>query len=64
MKETYDIIIEKLKRDKLEFERDIKEVIDDVENNELSKIYYERASGKKVYCDELIEFFTEVRDNL
>ena len=31
MKETYDIIIEKLERDKLSFDRDIADLIDNVE---------------------------------
>lgn len=64
MEETYDIIIEKLERDKLGFDRDIASVIDEVEYNIISKIQYGRAKAKRDYCMDLIEFFKEVRDNL
>ena len=64
MKETYDIIIEKLERDKLGFDRDITSVIDEVEYDSISKIQYDRAKAKRDYCMDLIEFFKEVRDNL
>ena len=64
MKETYDIIIEKLERDKLSFDRDIAIVIDEVEYDSISKIQYDRAKAKRDYCMDLIEFFKEVRDNL
>lgn len=64
MKETYDIIIEKLERDKLGFDRDISSVIDEVEYDSVSKIQYDRAKGKRDYCMDLIEFFKEVRSNL
>lgn len=64
MKETYDIIIEKLERDKLSFERDIASVVDEVEYDSISKIQYDRAKAKRDYCMDLIEFFKEVRDNL
>ena len=64
MKETYDIIIEKLEQDKLSFDREISEVIDCVEYNSISKIQYDRAKAKRDYCMDLIEFFKEVRNNL
>lgn len=64
MKETYDIIINKLERDKQIFSEDIKYYIDDVEYDSMAKICYERAKAKKDYCMDLIEFFKEVRDNL
>lgn len=64
MKETYDIIIEKLERDKLSFDRDIASVIDEVEYDSISKIQYDRAKAKRDYCMDLIEFFKEVKDNL
>ena len=64
MKETYDIIIEKLERDKLSFDRDIASVIDEVEYDSISKIQYDRAKAKRDYCMDLIEFFKQVRDNL
>lgn len=64
MKETYNIIIEKLERDKLSFDRDIASVIDEVEYDSISKIQYDRAKAKRDYCMDLIEFFKEVRDNL
>lgn len=64
MKETYDIIINKLERDKQIFSEDIKYYIDDVEYDNMAKTCYERAKAKKDYCMDLIEFFKEVRDNL
>ena len=64
MKETYDIIIEKLERDKISFDREISEVIESVEYDSISKIQYDRAKAKRDYCMDLIEFFKEVKDNL
>ena len=64
MKETYDIIIEKLEQDKLSFDREISEIIESVEYDSISKIQYDRVKAKRVYCMELIEFFNEVRNNL
>ena len=64
MKETYDIIIEKLEQDKLSFDREISEVIDCVEYDSISKIQYDRAKAKRDYCMDLIEFFKELRSNL
>lgn len=64
MKETYDIIINKLERDKQRFSEDIKYYIDDVEIDEMARICYNRAKAKKDYCMDLIEFFKEVRDNI
>ena len=64
MKETYDIIINKLERDKQIFSEDIKYYIDDVEYDSMAKTCYERAKAKKDYCMDLIEFFKEVRNNL
>ena len=43
MKETYDIIIEKLEQDKLLFDREISEVIESVEYDSIYKIQYDRA---------------------
>ena len=64
MKETCDIIIEKLEQDKLSFDREISEVIDYVEYDSISKIQYDRAKAKTDYRMDLIEFFKEVRSNL
>lgn len=64
MKETYDIIIEKLEKDKLSFDREISEVIESVEYDSISKIQYDRTKAKRDYCMDLIEFFKEVRINL
>ena len=64
MKESYDIIIEKLEQDKLSFDREISEVIESVEYDSISKIQYDRAKAKRDYCMGLIEFFKEVRSNL
>ena len=64
MIKMYDIIIEKLERDKLSFDRDISSVIDEVEYDSVSKIQYDRAKAKRDYCMDLIEFFKEVKDNL
>lgn len=64
MKESYDIIIEKLERDKLSFDREIAEQVDYVDFDSVAKLKYDRAKGKRDYCLDLIEFFKEVRDNL
>lgn len=64
MRESYDIIIRKLERDKELFDREIKDVIDLVDTNEYAKVTYYKAKGKKDYCDILIEFFKEIRNSL
>ena len=64
MKESYDIIIEKLEQDKLSFDREILEVIESVEYDSISKIQYDRAKAKRDYCMDLIEFYKEDRSNL
>lgn len=64
MKESYDIIISKLERDKQRFSEDIKYYIDDVDTSDMAKVGYDRAKAKKDYCMDLIEFFKEVRNNL
>ena len=64
MKESYDIIIEKLEQDKLSFDREISEVIDFVEYDSIAKLSYDRAKAKRDYCMDLIEFCKEVRNNL
>ena len=64
MKETYNIIIEKLEQDKLSFDREISEVIDFVEYDSIAKLSYDRAKAKRDYCMDLIELFKEVRSNL
>lgn len=56
MKESYDIIIEKLEKDKLSFDREISEVIESVEYDSISKIQYDRAKAKRDYCMDLIEY--------
>ena len=56
MKETYDIIIEKLERDKISFDREISEVIDYVEYDSIAKLSYDKAKAKRDYCMDLIEY--------
>lgn len=63
MKETYDIIIEKLEQDKLSFDREISEVIDYVEYDSISKIQYNRAKAKRDYCMDLIDYLRSNYDN-
>lgn len=63
MKEIYNIIIEKLERDKLSFDRDIADLIDNVEYDSISKIQYDRAKAKRDYCMDLIEFFKEINES-
>ena len=58
MKETYDIIIEKLEKDKLSFDREISEAIESVEYDSISKIQYDRAKAKRDYCMDLIEYLS------
>lgn len=64
MKESYIIILAKLERDKLNTEKEIKDIIDDVEMNQAYKTRYDRLIGKKHYCEELIEFFNEIVNNI
>lgn len=64
MKETYDLIIMKLEKDKRRFSEDIKMYIDEAEENEMARIGYTKAKAQKDYCMDLLEFFKEVRDNL
>ena len=64
MRETYDIIIEKLERDKKRFSEDLYFYLDDCEINENAKMFYTQARAKKDYCMDLIDFFKEVRDRL
>ena len=64
MKESYDIIIEKLEQDKLSFDREISEVIESVEYDSIAKLGYDRAKAKRDYCMDLIEFCKEVWNNL
>ena len=56
MKETYDIIIEKLEQDKLSFDREISEEIDCVEYDSIAKLSYDRAKAKRDYCMDLIDY--------
>ena len=64
MKETYKIIIDKLERDLKRFEAEIFDIIDKVEYSELYQMRYERLIGAKNYTKDLLEFFSEVRDNI
>lgn len=64
MKETYDIIIEKLTRDKNQFNKEVKRYIDDAEMDDLAKMKYYMAHAKRQYCMELIDMFLEVKNNL
>ena len=64
MKEVYDIIIEKLERDRLKFSSEITDIVDEIDNSDLARVAYYKLKGEKDYCMDLIEFFKEVRDNL
>lgn len=64
MKESYKLILEKIKRDRENINKDIKEVIDEVETSDVKMRYYHRLLGRKQYCDELILFFEELIYNL
>lgn len=64
MKESYELILEKLKRDRENIDKDIKEVIDEVDASDIKMRYYHRLLGRKQYCDELILFFEELIYNL
>ena len=48
MKETYDIIIEKLERDKISFDREISEVIDYVEYDSIAKLVMIKLKLKEI----------------
>lgn len=64
MKESYELILEKLKRDRINFDKDIKEIIDEVDTSDTKMRYYHRLLGRKQYCDEMILFFEELLFNL
>lgn len=64
MKESYILIIEKLKRDKLNFDKQIGDIVDDEYMSEYEKARYSRVIGMKHYCEDLIEFFEEVLKQL
>ena len=64
MKENYDIIIEKLERDKLKFSSELKDLVDEIDISDMARIAYYKTRGRKEYCMDLIDFFKEVRDNL
>ena len=52
-----------LERDKIKYQREIYEEVDNIEYDDLAKIKYYRACGKKDYVSELLEFFEELRNN-
>lgn len=64
MKESYELILEKLKRDRLNFDKDIKDIIDEVDSSDTKMKLYHRILGRKQYCEELILFFEELLYNL
>ena len=64
MKETYDIIIEKLEKDKLKFSSELKDLVEEIDISDMARVVYYKVRGKKEYCMDLIDFFKEVRDNL
>ena len=64
MKEIYDIIIEKLERDKLKFSTELKDLVEKIDISDMARVNYYKVRGSKEYCMDLIEFFKEVRDNL
>lgn len=64
VKELYDIIIKKLYRDRTKFAREINDSIDEIEISLVAELHYRQAKAKKEYCEDLIEFFEEVRSNL
>lgn len=64
MKESYELILKKLTKDLKNFNEEIKDTIDYVEENELYKMRYERLLGAKNYCKDLVEFFEELVKNI
>lgn len=64
MKESYELILEMLKRDLEDFDNDIKEIIDYIEEDDTKMKSYQRILGRKQYCDKLITFFEELIYNL
>lgn len=59
MENFYAIIISKLEQDKKRCDEEIKDIIDEVDYDELKKDRYNRLLGAKSYCSELIDFFYE-----
>ena len=64
MKEIYDIIIEKLERDKLHFSTELKDLVEKIDISDMAKVSYYKVRGKKEYCMDLIEFFEEARKHV
>ena len=64
MKEIYDIIIEKLEKDKLKFSSELKDLVENIDSSDMCKVAYYKTRGSKEYCMDLIEFFKEIRDSL
>ena len=64
MRETYDIIIEKLERDKLKFSSELNDLVEKIDTSDMARVAYYKVRGNKEYCMDLIDFFKEVRDNL
>lgn len=64
MKESYEIILEKLKRERAGFDKDIFNIIDEIDYDDIKMRLYQRLLGRRQYCDELILFFEELIYNL
>lgn len=64
MKEIYDIIIEKLERDKLKFSTELKDLVEKIDISDMARVNYYKVRGSKEYCMDLIEFFEEARKNI
>lgn len=63
MKETYDIILSKLAKDKMIIEEEISRLLD-YELTDSKRDRYERLVGQKYYIMDLIEFFEDIKNHL
>lgn len=69
MKETYNIILFKLIRDKMNVEQEISELLendafDTMSESQCKMDRYQRLLGKKYYIMDLIQFFEDIKNHL
>lgn len=64
MRESYLIILNKLKYDRKRIDEQIGNLVDDEFSSEYEKSAYSKLLGKRQYCDDLIDFFTELIESI
>lgn len=64
MKETYELILLKLRNDLKGFKQDVRDSLKDSYEDESAKIFHEIMIAKMIYCEDLIEFFEDIYDHI